>query len=217
MAPGITEDREGKPFIGSAGYLLRQLLEELKFPKDIAWANAVCCYPGRKGGGDAKPTIPQLNACKSHLIGQIEVIKPSFIFLVGGTALEAFRPDLSLSNVHGQPLFYDAAEMQHTVSWTQALYVWTIYHPAAALRNRKYERLIREDLENFWTWRRNGMPWPDRCAICQKDVFKYDGWGFPMCELHAMRQGQLPLTEKAPRAGGLLPVGRGELQAGTSA
>lgn len=194
MAPGIEENKQGQPFIGSSGNLLRSMLRQAHFPKDVAFANAVCCFPGRIPGGDAKPLPSELQACRSNLTRQIDVIKPSYIFLVGGTALEAFRPDLSLSYVHGRPLFYDGVDFNHKLTHVPyGITMWTIYHPAAALRNKKYDGLIREDLATFWKWRRVGEPWPDTCYVCNKDVETFDRWGFPYCATHAMRQGLLPL------------------------
>lgn len=191
MAPGIEEDKRGQPFIGSSGNLLRFLLREAKFPKDIAFANAVCCFPGRIKGGDAKPTKTQLLACRNNLTRQIDVIDPQYIFLVGGTALEAFCPEYSLSQVHGRPLFYDGKDLGHQLK--RSITVWTIYHPAAALRSKKYESMIRDDLAAFWRWIRANKPWPEDCGICGKDVTYYDAWGFAYCQLHAMRQQQLAL------------------------
>lgn len=194
MAPGIQEDREGRPFVGSSGNLLRHLLKETGFPKDVAFANAVSCFPGRIPGGDAKPTTSQLEACRRHLTAQIDVIQPRYIFLVGGTALEAFRPDVSLSNLHGRPMFYDGHDLGHKLSYVPfGIVAWTIYHPAAAIRQKKFEMLIRDDLRTFWEWRRVGEPWPDTCYVCLREFEEFDRWGVPWCKLHAMRQGMLPL------------------------
>lgn len=185
MAPGITEDKEGEPFIGASGNFLRLMIRQAGFPKDIAFANAVCCFPGRDGkGGDNRPTRTQLATCAPNLQLQLEIIQPRYIFLVGTTALEAMFPEYDIKHVHGKPLY-------HSTNLT----AWTIYHPAAALRNKKYELEIRTDLTNFWTWRRSGEPWPEECYICLREVEHYDQRGFPACELHAMRQAKLPLPE----------------------
>lgn len=190
MAPGVQEDKEGRPFVGASGNLLRYILKEKGFPlADVAFANAVSCFPGRVKGGDAKPTPDQLSACRPWLRAQIDVINPSYIFLVGGTALEAFRPDLSLAHVHGKPLFYDGVDLEHKPETSKV--IWTIYHPAAALRSKKYERMLRDDLATFQEWLTQGQPWPEFCYICGKDVEEYDRWGFPYCKLHTMRQQSL--------------------------
>lgn len=191
MAPGIEEDKRGAPFVGSSGNKLKYWLKQAGFPSDVAYANAVSCFPGRVKGGDAKPTIQQLQACRSNLTRQIDIIEPKYIFLVGGTALEAFRPDLTLSYTHGRPLYYDGVDMNHKLTHTSGIVVWTIYHPAAALRSRKYEKLIIEDLATFWAWRRLGEPWPDLCYVCSKEVEEFDRWGFPYCSLHLMKQQKL--------------------------
>lgn len=192
MAPGKYEDEKGEPFIGKSGILLRTMIRAAGFPKDVAFANAVNCYPGSNGkGGDTKPLVSQLDACRVHLKCQIALVQPRYIFLVGGTALEAFRPDLELSHVHGKPLYFDGTDWAFPIPWTRAITIWTIYHPAAALRQAKYEVSIREDLSAFWRFRRGGHPWHDCCYVCGKEPFHSDGWGFMTCETHAMRQGVL--------------------------
>src|SRR5438105_11658288 len=45
-APGETEDREGKPFVGAAGQLLTRLLESVGFDRrDIYITNIIKCRP----------------------------------------------------------------------------------------------------------------------------------------------------------------------------
>lgn len=194
MAPGVEEDKQGQPFVGRSGNLLRYWLKEAGFVGSVAFANAVSCFPGRnkQKGGDNEPTQSQLEACRTNLTRQINAIRPEYLFLVGRTALQAFRPDLTLGYVHGRPLFYDGRDLGHHLRHVDVgLPVWTIYHPAASLRSLKYERLIKEDLRTFVEWVDAGEPWPDTCYVCSRDVHVYDAWGFPYCELHAMRQQKL--------------------------
>lgn len=193
MAPGRYEDEKGEPFIGRSGALLRTHIAQAGFPRDVAFANAVCCYPGSTGkGGDVKPVRTQLDSCRLHLKEQIALIQPRYIFLVGGTALEAFRPDLELTHVHGKPLYFDGTDWGFPITWNQGrIHLWTIYHPAAALRQKKYELALREDLSAFWVFRKGGHPWHDACYICGQEVAHCDHWGYMLCERHGMRQGTL--------------------------
>ena len=61
-APGETEDREGRPFVGAAGRLLTQLLEEVGLNRhDIYITNTLKCRPP----GNRDPEPDEVAAC-SH-------------------------------------------------------------------------------------------------------------------------------------------------------
>ena len=45
-APGETEDRDGRPFVGPAGKLLQDTLDEFNFPP-MGVLNTVSCFPHR--------------------------------------------------------------------------------------------------------------------------------------------------------------------------
>src|SRR3954463_646033 len=72
-APGFHEDQQGKPFVGRAGKLLDQLLEEIGLSRgDVFIANVLKCRPP-----DNRDPLPaEIDACRGHLSQQIELIEP---------------------------------------------------------------------------------------------------------------------------------------------
>ncbi|RME06788.1 MAG: uracil-DNA glycosylase, partial [Deltaproteobacteria bacterium] len=70
-APGYEEDRQGVPFVGRSGRLLRRMLTTLSFPLDeIYIANIVKCRPP----GNRDPEEGEIAACLPFLERQIEIV-----------------------------------------------------------------------------------------------------------------------------------------------
>ncbi|RME56151.1 MAG: uracil-DNA glycosylase, partial [Deltaproteobacteria bacterium] len=70
-APGYEEDRQGVPFVGRSGRLLRRMLGALSFPLDeIYIANIVKCRPP----GNRDPEEGEIAACLPFLERQIEIV-----------------------------------------------------------------------------------------------------------------------------------------------
>jgi DNA polymerase len=63
-APGAQEDQQGLPFVGRAGQLLNQLLEEIGIQRsDVFITNVICCRPP----GNRDPLPEEIEACKPYL------------------------------------------------------------------------------------------------------------------------------------------------------
>lgn len=131
-APGREEDEEGLPFIGASGRKLRGLMEEVGLsPTDFYITNIIKCRPP----GNRKPTVEEIKACSVHLNLQMSFFGSKTIVVVGNTSLQYFIPDKKITMVHGQYLTSKRGKI-----------IFPIIHPAAALRNREWEDLIRQDL-----------------------------------------------------------------------
>ena len=64
-APGAEEDRQGLPFVGRAGQLLNQLLEEIGLSReDVFIANILKCRPP----GNRDPQPEEIEACRPYLL-----------------------------------------------------------------------------------------------------------------------------------------------------
>src|SRR5205823_8045108 len=75
-APGANEDRMGLPFVGQAGKLLDKLLAEIGLErKDVFVANTIKCRPP----DNRDPHPNEIEACRSYLDKQIELIEPAVI------------------------------------------------------------------------------------------------------------------------------------------
>src|SRR5438105_11248119 len=72
-APGETEDREGKPFVGAAGQLLTRLLESAELNRrDIYITNIIKCRPPF----NRDPEPGEVEACSHFLDEQIDMLRP---------------------------------------------------------------------------------------------------------------------------------------------
>ena len=106
-APGPDEDREGRPFVGRAGRILRRCLQAAGVPAVDAWiSNAVKCFPNEASNGKRRirrPRRDEQDACRAFLASELEVVDPRLVVAVGATAVEALtgRRDVRLTRDHG--------------------------------------------------------------------------------------------------------------------
>jgi uracil-DNA glycosylase len=88
--PGDVEDREGKPFVGPAGLLLREALVEAGIDlRAIYLTNAVKHFKWRPKGKrriHEKPNRDEILACRVWLDEEIALVKPRAIVALGATA-----------------------------------------------------------------------------------------------------------------------------------
>jgi uracil-DNA glycosylase len=134
-APGFHEDRQGKPFVGQAGKLLDKLLAEIGLDRKQCFiANVLKCRPP----GNRDPRPEEIEACQAHLFRQIELIQPKVICTLGNfaTKLLTGRPD-GITRVHGAPQTRELAG--------QTVFLYPIFHPAAALYTPSMLEQLRED------------------------------------------------------------------------
>jgi DNA polymerase len=126
--PGDEEDKQGKPFVGPAGRLLDDSLDEAAIPRDDVYVtNAVKHFrwePRGKRRLHKKPTARQIEACRPWLQAEILVVKPEVIVCLGATAAQVMLGrDFRITKQRGKLFHRDEA------TWLTAT-----YHPSAILR-----------------------------------------------------------------------------------
>lgn len=88
--PGDQEDLAGEPFVGPAGRLLREALEEAGLnPAEVYLTNAVKHFkwqPRGKRRIHEKPNREEVLACRIWLDEEIENVRPEMIVALGATA-----------------------------------------------------------------------------------------------------------------------------------
>jgi len=137
--PGQKEDEQGRPFIGQAGQLLSQLLEEIGLSREkIFIANVLKCRPPN----NRDPLPEEVTACWPWLRQQIEIINPVLIVLLGRFAMERFLPGMKISNVRGKVLRRNIPDIGMKV-------FMPTYHPAAVLYHRQWLDFLREDFKKI--------------------------------------------------------------------
>lgn len=136
--PGAVEDREGRPFIGSGGRLLNELMESAGLSRDQAFiTNVVACRPP----GNRTPRSAEVRAHRPWLEAQIRLAAPRIICTLGRTALEYFEKGLKISDVHGTARVVRRGASVITLMPT--------FHPAAVLRMRRLTDTMIDDLREL--------------------------------------------------------------------
>jgi uracil-DNA glycosylase len=138
-APGFHEDKQGVPFVGSAGQLLGKLLAGIGLTRDDVFiCNTLKCRPP----GNRDPQPEEIAACESHLFRQIELIQPKVICTLGNfaTKLLSGKPD-GITKAHGRE--------QEVVLGGSKVLLFPIFHPAAALYTPRMLDVLKEDFERL--------------------------------------------------------------------
>jgi DNA polymerase len=137
-APGENEDAQGVPFIGRAGSLLDEVLEEVGLSREDIWiTNIVKCRPttvtesGRLG--NRPPRVGEIRACQKWLDAELSAISPTVVVCLGG-------PSASVIIHKGFKMTRERGEW-----FTDSMYapfVVAAYHPAYVLRlhGESYDR-----------------------------------------------------------------------------
>jgi uracil-DNA glycosylase len=137
-APGREEDLSGLPFVGAAGELLTKMLAAIKLDrkKHVFIANVLKCRPP----DNRNPESSEILACGRILQGQMDIIKPKVILLLGRTAAHALlKTTASIGALRAEA---------HSVNGIPA---YVTYHPAALLHNPLNKKPAWEDLKKLQT------------------------------------------------------------------
>jgi uracil-DNA glycosylase len=147
-APGASEDEQGVPFVGRAGKLLGQLLEEIGLNRDSVFiANTLKCRP--PGNRDPQPI--EIENCRDYLLRQVELIEPSVICSLGNFSTKLLRGDpTGITRLHGQPEVIELG--------SRAVRLYPIFHPAAALYTPRMLETLREDFARLPELLAQGAP-----------------------------------------------------------
>lgn len=134
QAPGVNEDKTGKPFVGRAGQFLTQLLKTAKIKREkIFITSPVKCFPPK----NRKPTKKEIKTCLPYLKKQIKIINPQKFILLGEIAFLVFFPNKKLSDFRGKFIKKSGKEYFPT------------YHPAAGLRFPKIKKNLEKDFNKL--------------------------------------------------------------------
>ena len=134
-APGAKEDERGLPFVGAAGKLLDQLLEEIGLSRAETFVvNTLKCRPPQ----NRDPLPGEIDNCQDYLFRQLELIEPKVVCTLGNFATKLLRGDTTgITKLHGK------AEIRTLGPRTVRLV--PLYHPAAALYTRSLLDTLRAD------------------------------------------------------------------------
>lgn len=154
-APGKQEVEQGRPFVGRAGKLLDELLEEAGVDRsEVYVTNMVKVRPTTESGGHTSnrpPRAGEVQEGREVLESELDIIKPSVLVLLGGTPGKALiKKSLTLKSERGQML-----DSQLGIP------AFVTYHPAYLLRQRgedldRTREMVVQDLDAAWGHARQG-------------------------------------------------------------
>ncbi len=157
-APGAEEDRQGLPFVGRAGGLLNELLEEINLSRETVFiSNVLKCRP--PGNRDPQPI--EIETCRPYLLEQVRLIQPKVIATLGNFATKLITANpTGITRVRGKPQTHTLGE--------RTVQVFPILHPAAILRNPGQRPVMREDFAALSKLLE--APPPDRGEVSPPDL-----------------------------------------------
>jgi uracil-DNA glycosylase len=112
--PGDREDLAGKPFVGPAGRVLSESLEEAGIDRrDVYVTNAVKHFKFERRGKrriHRRPAAEEIAACRPWLDAELEAVKPKALVALGATAAQAlFGRSFRVTKERGRPVDSDLA------------------------------------------------------------------------------------------------------------
>ena len=132
-APGATEAKTGRPFVGRAGKFLNKMLDKNGIKReDVFITSPVKYFPGNRA-----PTLEEISHGMTHTRKQIGVIRPKMIVLMGNTAIRALLGDLRVSDIHGKIIEKDGMKYFPT------------FHPSAAMRFTNMRLRMESDFKKL--------------------------------------------------------------------
>ncbi|MBO0842556.1 MAG: UdgX family uracil-DNA binding protein [Nocardioides sp.] len=135
--PGDQEDRQGEPFVGPAGGVLHKALAAAGIEPEATYTTNVVKHFRFRTSGKRRihqsPTSKHVRACRPWLRAELELVRPSGVVLLGGTAGKGlYGPGFRVGEARGQlaewPTAVDALD--------PAPWVLATAHPSAVLRAR---------------------------------------------------------------------------------
>lgn len=147
--PGDQEDLAGRPFVGPAGQLLDNALEEARIDRaSIYVTNAVKHFKHERRGKrriHQTPDTPEIAACRWWLDQELDLIRPRILLAMGATAARAILGKaVTISRTRGS-----------AIPLENGIEAWVTVHPSFLLRvpdeARKAEERARfvEDLRGI--------------------------------------------------------------------
>jgi uracil-DNA glycosylase family protein len=127
--PGDQEDQVGRPFVGPAGKLFDQAMEQAGIDRSLAYVTNVVKHfkwqARDKRRIHQKPNWREIAACRPWLDAELEVVKPRVLVCLGATAAQALLGrDFRVTKRRGEPVESELAPV-----------VIATVHPSSILRS----------------------------------------------------------------------------------
>ena len=143
--PGDHEDVAGKPFVGPAGKIMDQALEEAGIDRSQVYVtNAVKHFkwePRGKRRIHQKPNSREIAACRPWLEAELRIVRPKLVVAMGATAAQTiFGPSFRVTRERGKVLSSKLAPRVLTTVHPSSL----LRQPDEASREREYKHFVSD-------------------------------------------------------------------------
>ena len=144
--PGDQEDRTGEPFVGAAGQLLDETLDEAGIERESVYVTNIVKHFKWTARGKrrlhAKPNAREVAACRPWLEAEIEIVQPALIVCLGATAAQGLL---------GRQ-FRVTRERGEIIKALTGPAMLATYHPSAVLRapdDARREAMLAEMVDDL--------------------------------------------------------------------
>ncbi len=141
-APGVEEDRTGRPFVGRAGELLTKMIVAMGLSRqEVFICNILKCRPPN----NRAPAPDEVQACWPNLIRQLQIIQPKVIVTLGNPATHnLLATKIGITKLRGQ-----WQELPDIGEGLAGIKVMPTFHPAYILRQYTPEnrKKVWDDLQ----------------------------------------------------------------------
>ena len=144
--PGDKEDLAGQPFVGPAGQLLVRALGDAGIDPGAVYRTNVVKhfrFSGTRGKQriHQSPTQGHVAACGPWLMAELDVVAPTGVVLLGGTAGKAvYGSSFRVGESRGVLIDWPAEVGGHPTGEQAPAWVLPTAHPAAVLRSQERDR-----------------------------------------------------------------------------
>jgi uracil-DNA glycosylase len=143
--PGDYEDVAGKPFVGPAGKIMDQALEEAGIDRTKVYVTNVVKHfkwePRGKRRIHQKPNSREIAACRPWLEAELRIVKPKLVVAMGATAAQTiFGPAFRVTRERGKVLSSKLAPRVLATVHPSSL----LRQPDEASREREYKRFVSD-------------------------------------------------------------------------
>jgi len=129
-APGMNEDKQGRPFVGAAGQFLSELLAAAGLTRESVYiCNVLKCRPP----ANRDPLPNEMEACAEYLDLQLDLVDPLVVVTLGRYSMSRWFPQQAISRIHG------------SVKEADGRFIVPMYHPAAALHQGSLRQVLLDD------------------------------------------------------------------------
>lgn len=143
-APGETEAKTGRPFVGRAGQLLNELLSSINVPReDVYITNIVKDRPPK----NRDPFSEEIETYAPFMDRQIEIIKPKVIATLGRFSMNYIMNRYGLEGELGPISSLHGKVFETKMPWGDKVKIVPLFHPAAAIYNQHLKPQLQEDFK----------------------------------------------------------------------